>query len=132
MAGRFRIFAVIRWSILFKTRHIRRLSMPKYLIQGSYTSEGTKGVRKDGGSKRRQVAESLMKEAGGKLDSFYFTFGDTDFLGIADIPDNITAAALSLAVNASGLATVRTTPLLTVEEMDSAAKKQIGYRGPGQ
>ena len=106
--------------------------MPKYLIQGSYTSEGTKGVRKDGGSKRRQIAEALMKEAGGKLDSFYFTFGDTDFLGIADIPDNISAAALSLAVNASGLTTLRTTPLLSVEEMDSAAKKQIGYRGPGQ
>jgi len=106
--------------------------MPKYLIQGSYTSEGTKGVRKDGGSKRRQAAEALIKEGGGKLDSLYFTFGDSDFVGIADLPDNITAAAISLAVNASGMTNLRTTPLLTAEEMDSAAKKQIGYRGPGQ
>ncbi len=106
--------------------------MPKYLIQGSYSAEGAKGVRKDGGSKRRQAAEALIKEAGGRLEGFYFTFGETDFLGIADVPDNVSAAALSLAVNASGVTNLRTTPLLTPEEMDAAAKKQISYRGPGQ
>ncbi len=106
--------------------------MPKFLIQGSYTSEGAKGFRKDGGSKRRQVAEALIKEAGGKLDAFYFTFGQTDFVLIADLPDSVSSAALSLAVNASGVTKVNTTPLLTPEEMDAAAKKQIGYRGPGQ
>ena len=106
--------------------------MPKYLIQGGYTPEGTKAVRKDGGSKRREVAEALMKEVGGKLDSFYFTFGDTDFVGVADIPDNISAAAVSLAVNASGVTNLKTTPLLTPEELDAAVKKQVGYRGPGQ
>ena len=106
--------------------------MPKYLIQGGYTPEGTKGVRKDGGSKRRQVAEALIKEVGGQLDSFYFTFGQTDFIGVADLPDNISAATLSLAVNASGLTNLKTTPLLTAEEMDAAVKKQVGYRGPGQ
>jgi uncharacterized protein with GYD domain len=106
--------------------------MPKYLIQGSYTAEGAKGLRKDGGSKRRQVAEALAKEAGGKLEAFYFTFGETDVAIIADLPDNVSVAALSLAVNASGVTKVRTTPLLTPEEMDAAAKKQLGYRGPGQ
>ncbi len=106
--------------------------MPKYLIQGSYSAEGAKGVRKDGGSKRRQAAEALIKEAGGRLEGFFFTFGETDFLGIADVPDNVSAAALSLAVNASGVTNLRTTPLLTPEEMDAAAKKQISYRGPGQ
>jgi uncharacterized protein with GYD domain len=106
--------------------------MPKFLIQGSYTAEGAKGLRKDGGSKRRQVAEALVKEAGGRLDAFYFTFGQTDFVLIADLPDSVSSAALSLAVNASGVTKVNTTPLLTPEEMDAAAKKQIGYRGPGQ
>ena len=106
--------------------------MPKYLIQGSYTSEGTKGVRKDGGSKRRQVAEALIKGVGGKLDCFYFTFGDTDFLGIADFPDNASAAAISLAINASGVTSLKTVPLLTAEEMDAAVKKEVAYRGPGQ
>ena len=106
--------------------------MPKYLIQGSYTAEGTKGVRKDGGSKRRQVAEALMKEAGARLEAFYFTFGDMDFVGVVDAPDNVSIAAMSLAVNASGVTNLRTTPLLTPEEMDAAAKKQVTYRGPGQ
>jgi len=106
--------------------------MPKYLVQGSYTAEGAKGLRKDGASKRRQVAEAVLKEAGGKLDAFYYAFGDTDFALIADLPDNVSSAALSLAVNASGVTRIKTTPLLTVEEMDAAAKKQLGYRGPGQ
>ena len=70
--------------------------------------------------------------AGGKLDAFYFTFGKTDFLLIADLPDSVSSAALSLAVNASGVTRVTTTPIITPEEMDAAAKKQIGYRGPGQ
>jgi uncharacterized protein with GYD domain len=106
--------------------------MPKYLIQGGYTPEGTKGVRKDGGSKRRQAAEALIKEVGGKLECLYFTFGDTDFVGVADLPDSVSAAAMSLAVNASGVTHLKTTPLLTAEEMDTAAKKHIGYRGPEQ
>ena len=106
--------------------------MPRFLIQGSYTAEGAKGLRKDGASKRRQVVESLLKEAGGRLEALYFAFGDTDVVAIADLPDNVSSAALSLAVNASGVTRIRTTPLLTVEEMDAAAKKQLGYRGPGQ
>jgi len=106
--------------------------MAKYLVQGSYTAEGAKGLRKDGGSKRRQVAEALLKEAGGNLEAFYFTFGDTDVALIADLPDNVSVAAISLAVNASGVTKVKTTPLLTCEEMDAAVKKQLDYRGPGQ
>ena len=106
--------------------------MAKYLVQGSYSAEGAKGLRKDGGSKRRQAAEALIKEAGGRLEAFYFTFGETDFVGITELPDNVSVAALSLAVNASGVTNLRTTPLLTPEEMDAAAKKQVGYRGPGQ
>src|SRR5947199_8144631 len=71
--------------------------MPKYLIQGGYTAEGTKGVRKDGGSKRRQVAEALMKEAGCRLEVFYFTFGDSDFVGVVDAPANDIAAMETLS-----------------------------------
>ena len=106
--------------------------MPKYLVRGSYTAEGAKGLRKDGGSKRRQVAEALVKEAGGKLESFYFTFGETDVIIIIDLPDNVSSVAMSLAVNSSGVTNVTTTPLLTAEEMDAAAKKQFAYRPPGQ
>jgi uncharacterized protein with GYD domain len=49
-----------------------------------------------------------------------------------DAPDNVTAAAVAMAVNASGLVSSRTTPLLTPEEVDQAAKKTVTYRGPGQ
>jgi uncharacterized protein with GYD domain len=106
--------------------------MPKYLMQGSYTAQGAKGVQKDGGSKRRQAADALVKEAGGKLEAFYYTFGETDFVLIADLPDSVSVAALSLAVNSSGAISLRTTPIITPEEMDAAAKKQIAYRPPGQ
>jgi uncharacterized protein with GYD domain len=106
--------------------------MPKFLIQGNYTAQGAKGVQKDGGSKRRQVVETLLKEAGGKLDAFYFTFGEMDFAIIAELPDTVSSAALSLAVNSTGAVSLHTTPLITVEEMDAASKKQLGYHPPGQ
>ena len=106
--------------------------MPKFLIEAGYTPEGVKGLRKDGASKRRQVVEAMLKELGGKLESLYFTFGDTDVVCVVDLPDNVSSAAMSLAVNASGLTTLKTTPLLTIDEMDAAIKKQPGYRGPGQ
>ncbi len=105
--------------------------MPKYLFQGSYRPEGTKGLMKEGASQRRTNLEALVKQQGGRLEAFYFTFGEADAIGIAELPDNVTAAALSLAINASGLVGVKTTVLLTTEEMDQATKKQIGYRPPG-
>ena len=70
--------------------------MPKYLIQASYTAEGVQGLLKDGGSKRRAAAEQAIKGLGGRLEAFYFAFGDTDVFAIADAPDNMSAAAVSL------------------------------------
>ncbi len=105
--------------------------MPKYFFQASYTAEGTKGLLKDGGSKRRQVVDGLVKGLGGKVESFYYAFGDTDVLGVIDLPDHVSIAALSLAVNASGAVNLKITVLLTPEEIDQAAKKTIPYRPPG-
>ena len=105
--------------------------MPKFLLTGSYTAEGTKGVIKDGGSGRKAAAEQAMKAVGAKVDAMYFGFGDTDVILIVDVPDTVSAVALSLAVNSSGKIAVRTTPLITVEEMDAAAKKSVPYRAPG-
>jgi len=105
--------------------------MPKYLIQASYTAEGSKGLARDGGSKRRTVVEEMIKRSGGTMEAFYFAFGETDVYVICDIPDIASAAAISLAVNASGAVNLRTTPLVSVEEMDQAAKKQVAYRAPG-
>ena len=105
--------------------------MPKYLIQASYSTEGVKGLLKDGGSKRRAAAEAAIKGLGGKLDAFYFAFGDTDVFALADAPDNVSAAAVSLAVSASGAVHTKITVLLTPEEMDQATQKSVSYRPPG-
>ncbi len=106
--------------------------MPKYLIQASYTSEGTKGLLKDGGTKRRAAVEDVTSSVGGKVEAMYFAFGEEDAFVIADLPDNASAAAVSLAVSASGAAQARTTVLLTPEEMDRATKKTVSYRPPGK
>ena len=106
--------------------------MPKYLIQASYTAEGTKGLLKEGGSQRRATAQEALKSVGGRLDAFYYAFGETDVFAIADVPDNVSAAALSLAVSASGALNTRMTVLLTPEEIDQAARKTVGYRPPGR
>ena len=76
--------------------------MAKYLIRGSYTAEGTRGLLKDGGSKRVEVVEKVIGELGGKLDVFDYTFGDADVLVIIDVPDPAAAAAFSLVVSATG------------------------------
>ncbi len=105
--------------------------MPKYLVEANYTAEGTKGLLRDGGSKRRAVVEAMMKELGGSVDAFYYAFGDRDLVGIFTAPDNASIAALSLVVSASGAVNIRTTPLLTPEEIDQAAQRTVGYRPPG-
>ena len=105
--------------------------MAKYLIKASYTSEGTKGLLKEGGSSRRATIQKLVNGIGGKLEAFYFAFGEADVYAIIDVPDAATAAALSLAINASGSVQLSTVPLLTPEEIDAASKKSVGYRAPG-
>lgn len=106
--------------------------MPKYLVEASYTTEGAKGVIKDGGSKRRAAAEQAIKNAGAKIEAFYFAFGDADVFVIVDAPDHASVAAASLAINASGAVHTKTTVLLTPEEIDQAAKKGVQYTAPGR
>src|SRR5262245_25254875 len=106
--------------------------MAKYLLHGNYVGSGIKGLQKEGGSSRREAIGKLLSSLGGKLEGVYYALGDTDVYVIADLPDNVTAVAASLAVNASGAATIKTTALMTPEEMDQAAKKTSAYRAPGQ
>jgi len=105
--------------------------MPKYLLQASYSAEGAKGVIRDGGSKRRAAVSEMAASVGAKLEGLYFTFGDEDVYVIVDAPDNASVAAVSLAVNASGAVRLKTSVILTPEEMDAAAKKAPSYRPPG-
>lgn len=106
--------------------------MPKYLVEATYSSEGAKGVLKTGGTARRKIVEETTAEVGGKLEAFYFAFGARDAIIIVDVPNNAAAAALSMAVNASGAIRSNTTPLLTPEEIDEAAHDHVVYRAPGQ
>lgn len=106
--------------------------MALYLWYAKYESEGVKGLIAEGGSKRRAAVQQMVEKAGGKLHSFYYAFGDADVYGVTEFPDQMSAIAVSLAVNASGLTTLRTIPLFTAEDMDGAAKKTVAYRAPGR
>ena len=106
--------------------------MPKYLIVGSYTAEGAKGLLKDGGSKRRQVAEAAFKSIGGKIEQFYYALGENDLYVIVDAPDNVSLAAASLTISAGGGVRAKTIVLLTPEEIDQATKKTMNYQPPGR
>jgi uncharacterized protein with GYD domain len=105
--------------------------MAKFLFEANYTPEGAKGIIKDGGSARRAAIEKAVTGLGGRLEAFYFAFGGVDAFVIVDLPDNVTAAAMGLAVGQSGLASTKTVVLLTPEEVDAATKKSVPYRGPG-
>jgi uncharacterized protein with GYD domain len=105
--------------------------LPKYLVKASYTPQGAGGVMKEGGSGRRDTIASLISALGGTMESFYFGFGEADAYVTADLPDNVTAAAIALAVNSAGAAQVSTVVLMTPEEVDEAAKKTVDYRPPG-
>ena len=106
--------------------------MSKYLFEANYTAEGAKGIIKDGGSARRAAVEKAVAGLGGRLEAFYFAFGSRDAYVIVELPDNVTAAAMALAVGQSGLASTKTVVLLTVEDVDAATKKSVAYRGPGR
>ncbi len=105
--------------------------MSKFLFEASYTTDGIKGVQSAGGSSRRDAVAAVAESVGGKLESFYFAFGERDAYVVVELPDNESAAAVALTVNAAGGATVKTVVLLTPEEVDGAAKRSVDYKPPG-
>lgn len=106
--------------------------MPKYMIHASYSADGLKGLQKDKASGRRAAVSNAVEGLGGKLDALYYAFGDDDAFAIVDLPNNVSASALSLTISATGLARTKTTVLMTVEEADQALQKTVSYRGPGK
>ncbi len=106
--------------------------MAAFLIQFSYTEQGVNGLLKEGGSKRRDATEQLIKSVGGRLVAYYFAFGEYDGIAIVDGVENADAAAASLTAAASGAVKTKTTVLITPDEIDRAARKNPTYRAPGQ
>ncbi|HYQ08094.1 MAG TPA: GYD domain-containing protein [Xanthobacteraceae bacterium] len=107
--------------------------MPKYLVEGRYTADGLKGLTREGSSRRRDDIAKTIESAGGKLEAIYFAFGDADFYIIFDVPDNTSAAALSIIANQGGFVTSKIIVLMTTDEMDQAIKKTatIKFLPPG-
>jgi uncharacterized protein with GYD domain len=106
--------------------------MPKFLIEGSYTPEGLKGLAKEKASGRKAVLSEALESLGGKLESIYFALGDADVYVFCDCPDHVSAAALSLAASSTGLVRTKTITLMTVEETDRALNMKPKYRAPGE
>ena len=110
--------------------------MARYLFKGSYSMEGLKGLLKEGGSARRDAVAKLAEAFGGTLEAFYYAFGGTDVFSLVDLPDNVSATAVALVANAAGTSKVKTTVLITPEEVDRAvdlaAEEVAAYRPPGE
>jgi uncharacterized protein with GYD domain len=94
------------------------------------TAEGAKGVIGEGGSGRRDAVAKVAESLGGNVESFYFAFGDDDVFTIHDFSDNVSAAAVSMTVGASGLVSTKTIVLLSPEEVDEAARSRLPTAGP--
>jgi uncharacterized protein with GYD domain len=106
--------------------------MPKYLIEIRYNAEGARGVKREGGTSRRDTAAKLAEALGGKLEAFYFAFGEVDVYAIVEVPDEKAALAASIAANQTGVSSARFIPLISPETVDAAAKIAPVFRGAGQ
>lgn len=105
--------------------------MPKYMVHASYTAEGAKGLLARGGTARRKATEAAVASVGGKIEVFYFSFGHTDAVIIADLPSQAAMSALALTVAATGAIRSETIVLITPEEVDEAVNMRVDFRPPG-
>lgn len=105
--------------------------MGKYLLQASYTQGGLEGLSSEGGTSRRAALTETIEGVGGSVESLYYAFGDTDLFIIADLPDDASATAVSLAIGSTGALSVSVTVLVTPETVDAAIAQDVSYRPPG-
>lgn len=106
--------------------------MPYYMVQAAYSQEATAAMVKNP-QDRAEALRPIIERLGGKLLSMYFAFGEYDVVGLAEMPDNASSAAFSMAISAAGaVRAVKTTPLMTIQESIEALRKagQAGYRPP--
>ena len=108
--------------------------MAKFMVQASYSS-GSVATMVQNPQDRSAVIRTVIERMGGTLESMYYAFGDYDLVAIADIPDNVSAAALSMSISSGGaLSAYKTTPLLTMDEAVEAMRKAggTGYQPPSR
>jgi uncharacterized protein with GYD domain len=119
-------------ELVLHKQHIQGGNVAKYLFEARYSTEGAKGVGREGGSGRRAAVAKMADGLGGKLESFYFAFGEVGAYVVVDFPDSVSAAAAALAINQTGAVGVKTVVLISPDDMDKAAKKSVEYRAPGR
>jgi len=105
--------------------------MAKYLVQGRYNAVGLAGLQKDKASGRKAALQAAIKNLKGKLEGFYFGLNGADIVMIVEAPDQSSMVGLSVAAGASGAVELSVTPLLTVDEVDTALGVEQKYRAPG-
>ena len=106
--------------------------MPRYLIQASYNTAGIQALVRNP-QNRAEAIRPIVEAAGGKLESFDYCFGDYDVVAIAEMPDNVSVAALSMAVsNGGAMSAFKTTPLMSMDEAMEAMRQagRASYRPP--
>lgn len=104
--------------------------MAKYLFEIKYSETGLQEILKEGGSKKKEAINIAIRSMEGWLEAIYFSFGAADMYVVAELPDNINAAAFSMIVSSGGAARIKTTVLVAPEEIDRAAQKTIKYNSP--
>ena len=108
--------------------------MGRYLVQASYTSDAWAAMV-DRPEDRSLPVRRMVERAGGRLDSFYLAFGDADVVAIIDLPDDVAAAAVSIAASAGGgIKSIKTTPLISSEDAVAALDRAraFEYEPPGE
>ena len=105
--------------------------MPKYRFEASYTAHGEEGLRSKGGTDRRDAVADAVHRRGRRARVLLLRVRRARRLSIVDLPDDEAAAAVSLIATSAGGATVKTTVLLTPEQVDEAADRAVSYRPPG-
>ena len=106
--------------------------MAKYMLRANYTQQGLAGLLKEGGTGRREALTRTVEGVGGSVEAMYYAFGDCDLYLIVDLPDETSAAALSLAIGAAGALDLKITVLVTPETVDDAVAQSVSYRAPGE
>ena len=105
--------------------------MSRYMFKVTYSAAGLQGVMNEGAEHRRAFIAKMAAGMGGSLESFDFGFGETDVYAICEMPDDESAAAVAMAVGASGTGSCQTVKLLTAAQVDRARGIQTGYQAPG-
>jgi uncharacterized protein with GYD domain len=108
------------------------MAMTHYLLQVAYTAEGWATLVQHPHNRLEEL-RPVVARLGGSLEALWMSFGDYDVVALLQLPDHVSAAALSIAVSAGGaVKAVKTTPLMSVEEgMEAMAKAgEVGYKAP--